>query len=73
MTSTKPMTLLPLSLPLSACTIEAGGTMTIVLLVLLPAAFVFLLLWALRRQRQGRTARDDKRNYPDFDDRDDKD
>lgn len=71
MTSTKLMALLPLSLPLSACTVEAGSTGMILLLVLLPAAFVFLLLWTLRRQRQGRTAKDDKRNYPDFDDRDD--
>jgi hypothetical protein len=68
----KLMSLLPLSLPLSACTSEMGAVGIILLTVLLPAAFVFLLLWGLRRQRQVRARNEgDRRNYPDFDDKDD--
>lgn len=64
------MHLLPLSLPLSACTAEVGKVGTILLLVLLPAALVFVLLWALRLRRQSRRGDKDERcNYPDFDDR----
>lgn len=70
MTRTRLMSVLPLSLPLSACTAEMGVAGTILLLVLLPAAFVFLLLWGLRTQRRQarRGDKDDRRNYPDADD-----
>ncbi|MEW6646254.1 MAG: hypothetical protein AB1450_03520 [Pseudomonadota bacterium] len=70
MTRTTLMSLLPLSLPLSACTVEVGKAGTILLLVLLPAALVFALLWGLRARRQSRAAgREERRNYPDFDDK----
>lgn len=70
MTRTKLMSLLPLSGLLSACTVEVGKAGTILLLVLLPAALVFALLWGLRARRRSRSGgKDDRRNYPDFDDR----
>jgi hypothetical protein len=70
MTRTKLMSLLPLSALLSACTVEVGRAGTILLLVLLPAALVFALLWGLRTRRQSRRGgKEDRRNYPDFDDR----
>ncbi|PKM42350.1 MAG: hypothetical protein CVV05_18735 [Gammaproteobacteria bacterium HGW-Gammaproteobacteria-1] len=70
MNKAKLMSLLPLSMSLSACTAELGAVGIILLTVLLPAAFVFLLLWGLRRRR-GARARDenDRRNYPDADDK----
>lgn len=70
MSRTRLMSVLPLSLPLSACTAEMGVTATILLLVLLPAALVFALLWGLRTQRQQtrRGGKADRRNYPDADD-----
>lgn len=69
MTRTKLISLLPLSAPLSACTVEVGTGGTILLLVLLPAVLVFVLLWALRSRRQSRAVgKDDRRNYPDADD-----
>lgn len=69
MNKAKLMTLLPLSIPLSACTAEVGMAGSILLLVLLPAGLVFVLLWALRSRRQPRaTGGDDRRNYPDADD-----
>jgi len=68
--SSRPMTVLPLSLPLSACTAEMGVTATILLLVLLPAALVFALLWGLRTRRRSRVSgKEDRRNYPDYDDK----
>ncbi|GEM_PF-1972011 len=70
MNKAKLMSLLPLSMSLSACTAELGMAGTILLLVLLPAAFVFLLLWGLRTQRRQarRGDKEDRRNYPDADD-----
>lgn len=70
MNKAKLMSLLPLSIPLSACTVEVGMAGSILLLVLLPAGLVFVLLWALRSRRQSRAnGRDDRRNYPDADDK----
>jgi hypothetical protein len=70
MNKAKLMSLLPLSTALSACTAEVGMAGSILLLVLLPAGLVFVLLWALRSRRQSRAnGRDDRRNYPDADDK----
>ncbi|GAB4290388.1 MAG: hypothetical protein Kow0096_03810 [Thiohalomonadaceae bacterium] len=64
------MSVLPLSLMLSACTVEMGKAGAILLLVLLPAVLVFILLWGLRARRQSPAAgREERRNHPDFDDK----
>ncbi|WP_127476235.1 hypothetical protein [Sulfurivermis fontis] len=70
MSRSRLVSVLPLSLPLSACTAEMGVTATVLLLVLLPAALVFALLWGLRTRRRLRVhGKEDRRNYPDYDDK----
>lgn len=70
MSRTRVMSVLPLSLPLSACTAEMGVTATILLLVLLPAGLVFAVLWILRTRKQPRAVgKEERRNYPDYDDK----
>jgi len=64
-------TLLVLPLILSGCAVLDSPAGRISLLVLSPLLFVGLLLWAIRMQRRGRLPdREDKRGYPDYDDRD---
>lgn len=66
---TRLMSVLPLFLPLSACTAEMGMTATLLLLVLLPVGGVFAVLWVLRTRRPPRAAgQEDRRNHPDYDD-----
>lgn len=68
-TTWKLLSVLFLSVSLTGCNALQSPGGRVVLLVLVPAALIFGVLWLLRRRRAGRTPGRGPR-YPDYDDRD---